>query len=823
MPKLTEYPEAQSFDENDTLIKDGVNGTKKIKASNAADYMGKNVIMVNEDPTPGTKVVLETTDEEYELALMSDVNSVAEEVDDVKTQLKEIYDGDYKSVLKLTASIPFGNYQVGDVVDITPLSQTGTVYTALIPDILEKETFFINAVSGTIAKPWAFLDKDYKLLLMSSGAYATNETITAPANAKYLVVQVGSVDPAYYTNAKIVRELALENISKRIDKINSLVYVNASMRGWIKGIPDASGIVTTSSNGAVSPSNVYSIDSIITILDGARAVMGFYGANNNYIGKVGANGDVNKTSGDWKYFTGLVNPQDFATNDSVYARITLIPTDGTAITVDTVDSYVLTHCLVNTPAKNEMATHNELTDYVDNYVKNYCKGKMAYIAPAYSNANKINIQDSKIIIPTFTRVLYGNSVFRTISAIEITRTAETSGTTSEEVIIFDSSDNTFKSYAGVNYNPTDTEYVLFMCGNGLSWCSLSPSQYTYDGNPAYMSYSPKTDILNLNNEPLLTEKIIETRYCGANNKENLTIIHFSDIHGSTTNIERLLEIKEKYTSYIDDIIHTGDSVLTYYADANPFSTIGGDSVLNVIGNHDCWIQGDTWPHPYNVTSQQAYEKFISPYISNWGVTSAGANLCYYYKDYSAYNIRLIVLDALHYDSGQETWFTNTLNSVPDGYSVIVANHYPPQSGITAFDCTFTSYGITVDPVADPTAGAQIERLSESAYTVVDNYINGGGKFICWMAGHTHYDYVGKVTGHLNQIVVLINCGVVDARYGTDKRVNGTKTQDCMNVIGFDTTNKLIKICRVGISQDWFGREKNLLSVNYDTKQIVANT
>lgn len=86
MPKLTEYPEAQSFDENDILIKDGVNGTKKIKASNAADYMGKNVIMVNEDPTPGTKVVLETTDEEYELALMSDVNSVAEEVDDVKTQ-----------------------------------------------------------------------------------------------------------------------------------------------------------------------------------------------------------------------------------------------------------------------------------------------------------------------------------------------------------------------------------------------------------------------------------------------------------------------------------------------------------------------------------------------------------------------------------------------------------------------------------------------------------------------------------------------------------------------------------------------------------------
>ena len=36
MPKLTEYPEVARFDANDILIKDGTNGTKKIKAANAA-------------------------------------------------------------------------------------------------------------------------------------------------------------------------------------------------------------------------------------------------------------------------------------------------------------------------------------------------------------------------------------------------------------------------------------------------------------------------------------------------------------------------------------------------------------------------------------------------------------------------------------------------------------------------------------------------------------------------------------------------------------------------------------------------------------------
>lgn len=97
MAKLTEYPQATKFDQGDILIKDGINGTKKILVSDAAKVMGSEVIMVNEDAGENTKVVVTTTDEEYELALMSDLaelegdlSDVDDDVEGLKTQVNDI-------------------------------------------------------------------------------------------------------------------------------------------------------------------------------------------------------------------------------------------------------------------------------------------------------------------------------------------------------------------------------------------------------------------------------------------------------------------------------------------------------------------------------------------------------------------------------------------------------------------------------------------------------------------------------------------------------------------------------------------------------------
>ena len=77
MPKLTEYPEAQSFDENDILIKDGTNGTKKIKIENVLEYMV--------DPT------LTTPRKAADAKATKDaIDAVGEDVGDLRTQLDNL-------------------------------------------------------------------------------------------------------------------------------------------------------------------------------------------------------------------------------------------------------------------------------------------------------------------------------------------------------------------------------------------------------------------------------------------------------------------------------------------------------------------------------------------------------------------------------------------------------------------------------------------------------------------------------------------------------------------------------------------------------------
>ena len=344
----------------------------------------------------------------------------------------------------------------------------------------------------------------------------------------------------------------------------------------------------------------------------------------------------------------------------------------------------------------------------------------------------------------------------------------------------------------------------------------------YDKNSGINALNQYADIINKLENASNSAKA-DTSTAVKSRANLLNLIHFSDIHGDATNITRLLEFYGLYDNYIHDVIHTGDSVANYYGDANPFASVGGDDVLNVIGNHDCWIQGDTWPSPYNATAQQAYEKFIAPYIENWGVTSPGTNRCYYYKDYSTAKTLVIVLDCIHYDSTQETWFAGVLaDAITNELRVVAVTHYPAQTGITGFGCTFNSITQTIDAVDTPAAGTQIERMPESAFTAVDAFINNGGEFVCWLSGHTHDDFIGVVNNHTNQIQVIISTGGTSNRYSDCARTKNTKTEDLFNVFTVDGNAKLIKLIRVGSTMDKFMRKRETLCVNYATRQIVSN-
>jgi len=459
----------------------------------------------------------------------------------------EVVNADYKSLLTKTAPVNLGNYEIGAVVDISPIYSSGNNhYTMLLSGVKEGEKFNINAVDGSTARPWAFLDSTYHLLDMAYNAYAENVEIEAPQNTEYLIVQVGTAASQYYDNAYIIRQESLEFLA----------------------------------NGK----------------------------------KIGI---------------------------------------------------------------------NQLNDPIE--VEN--------------------------LLENATTIANGDS-----------------------------------------------------------------------------ATSPK-------------------------NRSNMfSLLHFSDIHGDDVDIERIIDFNKLHSKYICDIIHTGDSSNNYYADTNPFSLVGGDQVLNVVGNHDCWIQGAN--PPYSATAQQVYEKYFAPYISSWSVTSPGANLCYYYKDYATAKVRLIVLDCMHYDSTQESWFASVLGSVPSGYRVVAVTHYPSETGLTNIDCTFGSFNATL-----PTS---TERMPESAFTAVDTFITGGGEFVCWLSGHTHTDYIGTVTGHSNQIQIMISTANPAKNDSSSARTKGTKSQDLFNVFVVDGTNKLLKLVRIGADKDKYMRSVKTLCLNYQTKEVISN-
>ena len=87
MAKVTEYSRITKMKDNDVLLVDGPDGTRTILQTDASKQMGGEVIMVNETAGDSTKVVINTTDEEIELATMADLEPVEEDVDELKESI----------------------------------------------------------------------------------------------------------------------------------------------------------------------------------------------------------------------------------------------------------------------------------------------------------------------------------------------------------------------------------------------------------------------------------------------------------------------------------------------------------------------------------------------------------------------------------------------------------------------------------------------------------------------------------------------------------------------------------------------------------------
>ena len=305
----------------------------------------------------------------------------------------------------------------------------------------------------------------------------------------------------------------------------------------------------------------------------------------------------------------------------------------------------------------------------------------------------------------------------------------------------------------------------------------------------------------------------------------LCLLHFSDIHADTYCLERVIAFWNKNSNYIDDVIHTGDTVNQKYSNGIDWwtETEGAEKILNVIGNHDTKDDNGVWN---GISMSDSYNRYFAPFISNWGLTNTESGKTYYSKDYTTEKVRLIVLDVMHQTSAQLTWFTSQLSSAKTaGLHVLVAvhswAHWLFDSYVSPWDDKIISPQYK-EGFTDKSAHATYpQNLSDDYATAVDNFMDGGGYFIAWIHGHTHFKMLAKLATHKRQLDISVaNAGFAHANTYVWERVADTKSADDFNLLAIDTYSKILRVTKIGVNYDIYMRHTDTFSYDYDTHEMV---
>lgn len=292
----------------------------------------------------------------------------------------------------------------------------------------------------------------------------------------------------------------------------------------------------------------------------------------------------------------------------------------------------------------------------------------------------------------------------------------------------------------------------------------------------------------------------------------LQFIHFSDIHAVLDLWNRLVEYMNYYKDYIDFAIHTGDYCGGNQALHVDFYNYGERSerlIYNCVGNHDTyktrkWIK-NTKESVYDLLFASCSAVDVNFLDCDYSMT--------YYKDFVDSNVRMIVLD-LYYDTElQCSWLNDVLkDAVQKGICVITAMHEPS-------DFVNDTYGVTFHTKNDYLSlnGRQKKTPFEP---IIADFINNGGCHICNLVGHEHHDLFGLTdSGVLN---IAVPSATDWDGWCDGKRIKGTRTYDCFNVVSVDVNLGLLRIARVGNNRDNFFRSQRSLCFDYINKKVIYN-
>jgi hypothetical protein len=109
---------------------------------------------------------------------------------------------------------------------------------------------------------------------------------------------------------------------------------------------------------------------------------------------------------------------------------------------------------------------------------------------------------------------------------------------------------------------------------------------------------------------------------------------------------------------------------------------------------------------------------------------------------------------------------------------------------------------------------------------VQTFVNGGGKFACYLTGHTHLDKVYYYRKYPNQIGFTTSCAIaeswVHATMNWDDLERTGDQQDLFNIVTIDTNTKTMKLQRIGADRDIFGRGRHFTCIDYNLGKVIAS-
>ena len=304
-------------------------------------------------------------------------------------------------------------------------------------------------------------------------------------------------------------------------------------------------------------------------------------------------------------------------------------------------------------------------------------------------------------------------------------------------------------------------------------------------------------------------------------------------------------------------------------------------ILLVAGNHDRYgitnaqLDGQFKMATRNTSIQTTDTNHLYYYVDFPNNNNEAGNGVYNGSDKPTPNIdtlRFIVLNQydltttersvigvdFHYTQDQIDWFIDVLENTPATTAVIVAMHGKEKDIVNTGNKRFwqrhyqwnyhgaTAYSGTIieDIIEAFRTGVNINTSfaitnnDDATVTVATNF-NGAGSFVCYMVGHSHHDMIGYSSVHPNQLYLMCPCSCLTPDYnnngvlfgsgrysygnevGDMPRVEGTRTQDCFNVYGIDTVNKIVKVVRVGSDINDLGQAKDM--DYYDYQPTISNS